>query len=169
MNLTATCSPGEGWAPSGCTLPVPHHIMNTSNNAITDRSPPGSNRTALSAVHQDEVVKYAACASPKIRGRDNITKGTRNTMTPRAAGKLQELTHELDRYKWNILGLCELIWKNFSKATTEERHRVFFRGKEDKHEHGAGFLVHKDIVNTIMGCRPAVSYTHLTLPTRRPV
>ena len=30
-------------------------------------------------------------------------------------------------------------------------------GKEDKHEHGVGFLVHKDIVNTIMGCRPVSS------------
>ena len=31
---------------------------------------------------------------------------------------------------------------------------VFFSGKEDKHEDGVGFLVQKDIVNTVMGCRP---------------
>ena len=30
---------------------------------------------------------------------------------------------------------------------------MFFSGKEDKHEHGVGFLVHKDNVNTVMGCR----------------
>ena len=30
----------------------------------------------------------------------------------------------------------------------------FFSGKEDKHEHGVRFLVHKDTVNTVMGCRP---------------
>ena len=29
--------------------------------------------------------------------------------------------------------------------------------KEDEYEHGVGFLVHKDIVNTIMGCRPVTS------------
>ena len=34
---------------------------------------------------------------------------------------------------------------------------VFFSGKEDKHEHFVGFLVHKDIVNTVMGFRPASS------------
>ena len=45
-------------------------------------------------------------------------------------------------------------WKNFGETTTEEGHKVFFNGKEDKHEHGVGFLVHKDIVNTVMGCRP---------------
>ena len=72
----------------------------------------------------------------------------------------------MDRYRWNILGLFEKRWKNFGETTTEEGHKVFFSGKEDKHEHGVGFLVHKDIANTVMGCRPvSVSYTHLTLPT----
>ena len=40
-------------------------------------------------------------------------------------------------------------WKNFGETTTEEGHKVFFSGKEDKHEHGVGFLVHKDIVDTV--------------------
>ena len=48
-------------------------------------------------------------------------------------------------------------WKNFGKTTTEEGHKVFFTGKEDKHEHGAGVLVHKDIENTVMGCHPVSS------------
>ena len=34
---------------------------------------------------------------------------------------------------------------------------VFFSGKEDKQEDGVGFLVQKDIVNTVMGCRPVSS------------
>ena len=58
--------------------------------------------------------------------------------------------------EWNILGLCEMRWKNFGKTTTEEGHKVFFSGKEGKHEHGVGFLVHKDIVNTVMGCPPSL-------------
>ena len=39
------------------------------------------------------------------------------------------------------------------ETTTEEGHKVFFSGKENKHEHGVGFLVQKDFVNTVMGCR----------------
>ena len=54
--------------------------------------------------------------------------------------ELQELRHEMDRYRWNIL------------ATAEEGHKVFFSGKEDKDEHGVQFLVHKDVMNTVMGC-----------------
>ena len=48
-------------------------------------------------------------------------------------------------------------WKNICERTTEEGHKVFFSGKEEKHEHGVGFLVHMDIVNTVMGCRPVSS------------
>ena len=75
----------------------------TSNHTIPDRSPPGSTKTAPSAVHQDGGVKYATGASSKISGRDNIAIGNWNTRTLRAPGKLHELTNEMDRYKWNIL------------------------------------------------------------------
>ena len=54
--------------------------------------------------------------------------------------------------------LCKMRWKNFGEKTTEEGQKVFFSGKEDKHEHGVGFLVHKNVVNTVMGCRPVSSW-----------
>ena len=54
---------------------------------------------ALLWTHQDGGVKYATGASSKIHGRDNITIGIWNTRTLRAAGKLQELAHEVDRYR----------------------------------------------------------------------
>ena len=88
--------------------------------------------------------------------RGNITIGTWNTRTLRDAEKLQELTHEMDRYRWNILGLCEMT-EEFGETTTEEGRMVFFSGKEDKHEHDVGFLVHKDIMITVRGCRPVSS------------
>ena len=119
--------PGKGWAPPGCTLPKIHHAMTTHNRTVPDRSPPGSTRAAPSAVHQDGGVKYATGASSKIQGRDNITIGNLNSRTLRAAGRLQELTHEMDGYRRNILGLCEMRWKNFGETTTEEGHKVFFR------------------------------------------
>ena len=48
-------------------------------------------------------------------------------------------------------------WKIFGKTTTQEGHKGFFSGKEDKHKHGTGFLVHKAIMNTVMGCHPVSS------------
>ena len=67
----------------------------------------------------------------KICGRDNIAIGTWNTRILRTAGKLQKLTHKMGRYRWNILGLCEMRWKNFGKTATEEGHKFFFSRKED--------------------------------------
>ena len=63
----------------------------------------------------------------------------------------------MENYKWNVLGISEMRWKNFGEQTTIEGHKLYFSGKEDKHEHGVGFLVHKDSVRTIMGCQPISS------------
>ena len=38
----------------------------------------------------------------------------------------QELTHKLNRYRWNILGLCEMRWKKLGETTTNEGHKVVF-------------------------------------------
>ena len=122
---------------------VTQHVMKTSNHTIPDRPPPGSTRTAPSAVHQDGDVRYATGASSKIRGRENITIGTWNTRTLRVAGKLQKLAHEMDRYRWNILRLYEMRWKNFGETTTEEGHKVFFSGKMINTSMALGFLFTK--------------------------
>ena len=71
----------------------------------------------------------------------------------------------MDRYRWNILGLCEMRLKNFGETTTDEGHKVFFSRNEDKHEHGTEFLIHKDIVNTVMGCH-SVSSRLITIRLR---
>ena len=126
MSSTVTCSTWRGMGPVRLYLARDSPNDETCNRTILHQSPPRLTRTAPSAVHQDGGVKYTTCASSKIRGRDNITIGTRNTRTLRAAGKLQELTHEMSRYRWNILGLCEMRWNSFGKTTTEEVHKVFF-------------------------------------------
>ena len=90
----------------------------------------------------------------KLSARSNIIIGTWNVRTLRAEGKLEELTHEMNRYRWNVLGLCEVRWKNFGETSTLEGHKLYFSGREDKHGEGVGFLVHNNTVNSVMGCRP---------------
>ena len=62
-------------------------MRETSNHNSPGRLLPGLTKTALSALHQDRGVKQATVAPVKIPGRDNITIGTGNTRTLRAAGK----------------------------------------------------------------------------------
>ena len=100
--------------------------INTQN--IPDRSQPGLTMTAPSALHQDGHDEYnTGNQTSKIRGRDNITIGTWNIRTMRPAGKLKELTYEMDRNRWNLLGLCEVRWKNFGETTTEEGHKLYYK------------------------------------------
>ena len=74
---SVTCNSNtKGWAPSGCTLPVTHHMTKASNQSIPDRSPPKSTRTGPSALHQNGGVKHATGASSKICVKDKITIDT---------------------------------------------------------------------------------------------
>ncbi len=43
-----------------------------------------------------------------IRGRDYIFFGTWNVRTLKPDGKLDELSHEMERYRWHIIGLSEV-------------------------------------------------------------
>ena len=70
----------------------------------------------------------------KLHEREDIAIATSNVRTLRAAGKVEELLHEMDRYKWSILGLCDMRWKESGEIPTDGGHRVYFSGKEDKHE-----------------------------------
>ena len=115
--------------------------------------------TAPTVSHRDEGDKYATGVPKikKIRGRENISVGTWYVRTLRPAGKLEQLTHAMRRYHWNIVGLCEMRWKNFGEMSTDDGHKVYFSDEEDRHEYGVGFLVHKDVVDAVLGCRPGTS------------
>ena len=121
-------------------------MMNTNNTLIPDRSQPRITMTAATVSD-----KYATGVPKikKIRGRQNIS-----VRTLRSAGKLEQLTHAISRYHWNIVGLREIRWKNFGEMSTDDGYKVYFSEEEDRHEYGVGFLVHKHVVDAVLGCQP---------------
>ena len=130
---------GEGWA-APCDIAQDTNMkMTTTTQSIPARSSPGTRTAPSVAGNQDRSMR--------------LMDQSRNVRSLRAAGEVEELTHEMKEYQWNILGLCEVRWKNFGETSTPEGHKLFFSGREDRHEHGAEFLIHKDTVNAIMGCR----------------
>ena len=74
----------------------------TTGYTIPDRLSPGSARTVPVIAHQGEGVKWASDDNNKIRTRTNISIGTWNVRTLRPPGKLEELTHEMRRYRWSV-------------------------------------------------------------------
>ena len=83
----------------------PCYIMDTRPNEtkIPDRWQPGLTMTAPTASHWGVGDKYATggIKVKTIRGKENISTGTWNVRTLRPAGKLEELTHEMDRYMYH--------------------------------------------------------------------
>ena len=75
--------------------------------------------------------------------------------TLREDGKLEELIHQLDRYRWNVLGLSEIRKKGRNEIQTLEGHTLYYVDNiilsrsgisyypipELKHINGVGFLV----------------------------
>ncbi|GFN94925.1 craniofacial development protein 2 [Plakobranchus ocellatus] len=60
----------------------------------------------------------------------------------------------MSKYRWNILGLCEVRRKHFGETLTSDGHKLYHSGREDKHEHGVGFIVHnRPISSRIMTIR----------------
>ena len=92
----------------------------TDRISIPDRSRPDTT-TAFPVGHQGGNDKCPTGA--KLRGREDITIATWNVRTLTAAGKVDELLHEMDRYKWSILGLCEMRWKKSGEILTDGDHR----------------------------------------------
>ena len=142
-------------------LPSIHRMKKTTTDfTVLDRSSPGSARTAPVIAHQGEGVKWTTDDNNKLRTRSNISIGTWNVRTLRPPGKLGELTHEMRRYPWSVLGLCEVRWRNFGETATQDGHKLYFSGNEDRHENGVGFLAHKDTVNTVMRCQLQQAHHH---------
>ena len=80
---------------------------------LPDRSWTGLTKTALSiGANQDGSVKLATGRAKQLKKQVKTTRYNNNYMTwnvrtLRRCGKIHELTNELDRYQWDIVGLSE--------------------------------------------------------------
>ena len=93
------------------------------------------------------IEKCTTGEKPKMKlkiAKQEVTIGTWNVRTLHAKGKLSELEYEMQRYKWNILGITEMRWLNTGEVVLDEGHKVWWSGNEKRHEGGVGFMVHKD-------------------------
>ena len=126
-------------------------------NETPDRSRPGSTTTAHTTGNpQGGCEKLATGVTIKLPTA-GITIGTWNVRTLYATGKTAELTHELDKYKWTVVGLCEVRWTGFGEITTANGHKIWYSGDERIHQHGVAFIVNKVNTNAVIECTPVSS------------
>ncbi len=132
--------------------------------------------SVINPVTKDHAYRWMEVKSVLLGNSRKLVVGTWNIRTLTADGKLKELNHEMDQYRWNILGISELCWKGFGDTSTNVAHKLYFSSKKDKHKHSVGFLVHKDILDTVVGCWPVSNrpitieeQPHSTSPSFRPM
>ena len=127
----------------------------TNNNNVPNRLSPGLTTTAPFIGNlQDERVK---CDTEKTNDRTKkqrlisiTTFGTWNVRSLRSCGRLEELANELDRYRWNIIGLSETRWSGNGEVITQHCHKFIYSGLDKKHMQGVAFLVNKELTNSIL-------------------
>lgn len=88
---------------------------------------------------------------------ERMTSGTWNVCTLYACSRVQELTHELERFKWDIIGLYEVRWTGFGEITTEDVHKIWFSREDKRHQYGAAFIIWKEVSNSDISCTPISS------------
>ena len=132
-------------------------MKNIKNTLILDRSQPEITMTAPIVRHRDVGDEYATGVPKikKIRGGENTFFWTWKVRTPRSTGKLEQLTHAMCMYHWDIVEFCKMRWKNFGEMSTDDGHKVYFSGENDRHVYGFGFLVNKGIARAVLVCRPS--------------
>ena len=124
-----------------------------------DRSGPGSTTTTLPTDEfQGGSDKSTSGTKPTIKMiQENFNIDTWNVRTLNMCGKVNELEHELKRYKWDIIGLAEMRWTGFGETNSEDGHKIYYSGEEKQHKYGVGFIVRKETTGYIMSCTPVSS------------
>ena len=100
---------------------------------MPDRSWPGATTTALligaNQDGSDKIDTGRAKTIIKIKLPEIITTiATWNVRTLRKCCRIEELTRELERYKWHIIGLSEIRLTGSGELTTDG-HKLFYRGQ----------------------------------------
>lgn len=94
----------------------------------------------------------------KVRLCSNLfVSGTWNVRTLNADGRINQLTHEMKRYDWQVLGLAETRWTGVGDFMTDEGHRVWYSGGDEVHEYGVAFMVNKKCAKFVLDCWPVSS------------
>ena len=78
-----------------------------------------------------------------------MTIATYNGRSLSNESRLQELEEELDKIRWDIIGLSEIRRKGEEEIELNSGHILYYRGTNDGRTSGVGFLVHKKWKNHI--------------------
>ena len=86
---------------------------------------PGQRGLCLPPYTRPEV-KNMLLVTQRFVWRQALKIATWNVRTLAQTGKLKELEHELKRYSWHVIGLCETRWKSVGENITDDGHVLYY-------------------------------------------
>ena len=102
-------------------------LCTTERIAMPDRSRPGTTTAApLTDASQGGGDKCVTGLQEIRLKKDSLVIGTWNVCTLNH-NRTDVLIHELERYKWDILGLCETRWKSFGGRIYKRRSQIMIQ------------------------------------------
>ena len=80
--------------------------------------------------------------------------GIRNVRTLNQTGKLSQVVREFDKYRLDLLGLCETRWTGSDKRSLQSGHTFIFSGNSTEHEQGVGLLMGGTVGRSLLEWEP---------------
>lgn len=74
-----------------------------------------------------KIKKSATGTKSSTELRKGTLAGTWKIRTIHQCGKVKKLTHELEGYQWNIVGLTEVRWSGFGETAADTLIRLVWR------------------------------------------
>src|SRR5664279_2056080 len=82
-----------------------------------------------------------------------LTVGCWNVRTLHTAGALELLMHELEKFRWDIIGISETHWLGVDD-TRCENYRILSSGREDIHRSGVALVLSSLADKALLGYNP---------------
>jgi len=82
-----------------------------------------------------------------------MTVGCWNVRTLLTTGAVSVLTHELKKFRWDIIGVFKTHWKGVDD-TRENGYRILSSGREDYHRSGVALILSSLAEKELLGYNP---------------
>lgn len=79
--------------------------------------------------------------------------GTWNVRTLHQEGNLSILVHQLDKFKWEIIGISEAHWTEIGEFT-EEGYKILYSSHDRLHRKGVALILNKTAQRALIGYNP---------------
>ncbi|XP_072039097.1 uncharacterized protein [Amphiura filiformis] len=115
--------------------------------------PPTAGRTPLRNPIRRDAANNPDDRRALLHAKKKIGIGTWNVRTLHQPGNLELLIHQLENYKWEIMGISETHWIE-SGDFTQDGYQILSAGSGSTHRAGVALILNKNAQRSLLGYNP---------------